>query len=46
MHPQSDLTIFHQNIRGLYNKVDELINSWTTESHIGTLSYGTLLMQS
>jgi hypothetical protein len=28
----TDLTIFHQNIRGLYNKADELVNSWTTES--------------
>ena len=25
-------TIFHQNIRGLYNKTDELVNSWTTVS--------------
>jgi hypothetical protein len=24
--------IFHQNIRGFYNKVDELVNFWTTES--------------
>jgi len=24
--------LFHQNIRGLYNKTDELVNSWTTES--------------
>jgi len=28
----TDLTIFHQNIRGLYNKTDELVNSWTTVS--------------
>jgi hypothetical protein len=27
-----DLTIFHQNIRGLYSRADELVNSWTTES--------------
>jgi len=30
-----DLIIFHQNIRRLYNKVDKLLNFWTTEfSHI------------
>jgi hypothetical protein len=23
--------IFHQNIRGLHNKIDELLNFWTTE---------------
>jgi hypothetical protein len=28
----TDLTVFHQNIRGLYNKADELVNSWKTES--------------
>ena len=29
------LTIFHQNIRGLHNKIDELLNFWSTEfSHI------------
>jgi hypothetical protein len=27
-----DLTILHHNIRGLCNKVDELVNSWTTQS--------------
>jgi hypothetical protein len=27
----ADLIIFHQNIRGLYNKVDELLNLWTIE---------------
>ena len=27
--------IFHQNIRGLHNKIDELLNFWTTEfAHI------------
>ena len=25
------LTIFHQNIRGLHNKIEELLNCWTTE---------------
>jgi hypothetical protein len=25
------LTIFHQNIRGLHNKIDELFNCWSTE---------------
>jgi hypothetical protein len=25
------LTIFHQNIRGLHNKIDELLNCWSTE---------------
>jgi exonuclease III len=25
------LMIFHQNIRGLHNKIDELLNFWTTE---------------
>jgi hypothetical protein len=25
------LMIFHQNIRGLHNKTDELLNFWTTE---------------
>jgi hypothetical protein len=28
----TDLIIFHYNIRGLYNKVDELLNFWTRES--------------
>jgi hypothetical protein len=27
----ADSIIFHQNIRGLYNKVDELLNLWTVE---------------
>jgi len=27
----ADLIIFHQNIRGLNNKIDELLNFWTTE---------------
>jgi hypothetical protein len=27
----ADLIIFHQNIRGLYNKGDELLNLWTIE---------------
>jgi exonuclease III len=27
----ADLIIFHENIRGLYNKVDELLNLWTIE---------------
>ena len=27
----ADLIIFHQNIRGLYNKTDELLNFWTTK---------------
>jgi hypothetical protein len=27
----ADLIIFHQNIRGLYNKMDGLLNFWTTE---------------
>jgi hypothetical protein len=34
----SDLIIFRQNIRGLYNKVVELVNFWTTESHIFCLT--------
>ena len=28
----TDLVIFHPNIRGLVNKTDELVNSWSTES--------------
>jgi len=27
----ADLIIFHQDIRGLYNKIDELFYFWTTE---------------
>jgi exonuclease III len=27
----ADLIIFHQNIRGLYNEIDELLNIWTAE---------------
>ena len=29
MNNNTDLVIFHQNIRGLYNKVDELLDLWT-----------------
>jgi hypothetical protein len=27
----ADLIIFYQNIRGLFKKIDELLNFWTTE---------------
>jgi len=27
----ADLIVFHQNIRGLYNKIDELLYFWTTD---------------
>jgi hypothetical protein len=41
---KTNLSIFHQNIRGLFNKTDELITSWTTEaSHILCLSEHHLL---
>jgi len=31
MNNNADLITFHQNIRGLYNKMDELLYFWTTE---------------
>jgi len=39
-----NLSIFHQNIRGLFNKTDELLTSWSTEvPHILCLSEHHLL---
>jgi hypothetical protein len=36
---KTNLSIFHQNIRGLFNKTDELITTWSTEApHILCLS--------
>jgi hypothetical protein len=29
---KTNLSIFHQNIRGLFNKTDELVTSWSTEA--------------
>ena len=31
MNRKVALTIFHQNIRGLHNKIEELLNCWSTE---------------
>ena len=31
MNSNTDLVIFHQNIRGLYNKLDELLDLWTND---------------
>jgi hypothetical protein len=31
MNNNTDLVIFHQNIRGFYNKLDELLDPWTKE---------------